>query len=169
MIDVHMLTLPTDREDWKQQALAALPSWVTLHVVPAQIGPIGPQRYAAYQLGSHPYVSAIDPDDWTEPDTFDRLLKAMLENESWSGVCCREQVHVLDAAGNERGTYLFPEKHKTWVLKREFVWNREALYRFDMHDKDIIATPEVHWVDFVGHHWRRYMSPGKRQRMAKQA
>lgn len=159
MIDVHMLLLPEHNVEWKEQALAALPSWINLFVVGAEIGAIGPQRLKAFRMGSAPYVSCIDPDDWTEPDAFDKCLAALQEH-NYSGVCTREITH--DFLQNK--TYITRFKHKTFVIKREWMESREALYRYDIYDKDIVAHPDVVWLPFVGHHWRRYQSAGKKHR-----
>lgn len=156
-----MLTLPGDNPVWKAQAIAALPSWVTLHVLDGKLGPIGPQRLAALRLGTHPYVSCIDPDDWTEPDTFDKCLAALQEH-GYAGVCTQELVHDLPTGT----TYICPFKHKTFVLTRQFVEDREALFRYDVLAKSIVHHPDVVQLPFVGHHWRRYRSTARIQREA---
>lgn len=163
MIDVHMLVLPGTDVKQKMRAIELVPEWCTLFVVPGVEGPIGPQRLAAMRLGKNPYVSCIDPDDWTEPNTFDVCLEA-LETKGYKGVCTRELTHD-EFTGQ---TYLTQFKHKTFVLRRDWVEEREALYRFDMCDKDIVASPDVVWLPFLGHHWRRYMSAGKKYRQSLQ-
>lgn len=163
MIDIHMLTLPTDNPAWKQHAISLVPTWATLHIIDAEVGPIGPQRLAAFRLGTHPYVSCIDPDDWTEPNTFDRCLDALTSLE-YDAVCTQEMIH--DIAANK--VYLCPFKHKTFVFRREFMEAREALYRYDMLDKEIVSSPEVIQLPFIGHHWRKYRSAGSKQRAIRQ-
>lgn len=161
MIDVHMLTLPGDRKDWKEQAIANIPGWATLHVIKAKEGPIGPQRLKAFRKGKHKYVSCIDPDDWVEPYTFELMLEA-LQQERHRGVCCRELVHDSIAGS----TYLCPFKHQTYVLRRDFVEERADLFSFDIEERHIINTPEVKWLPFIGHHWRRYNSPRRQRKIA---
>lgn len=163
MIDIHMLVLPCANKAWKDQAIALIPSWATLHIIDSEYGPIGPQRLAAFRRGHHKYVSCIDPDDWTEPDTFDRCL-AELEAHNYRGVCTLEVTHDF----LERKEYVTPYKHKTFVVERSFIEEREALYRFNMNDREVVQDPEVIWLPFIGHHWRRYNSAGKKVRKSLQ-
>ena len=71
MIDVHILTLETERKDWLDQCLASLQGEpVTLHVIPGTVGHIGDGRARGFALGEHQYVSFVDPDDFVLPGGF---------------------------------------------------------------------------------------------------
>lgn len=170
MIDVHMLTLPTDRQDWKQQMLDSLPDWVTVHVVPAEIGPISPQRLKAFRLGTHPYVSFVDPDDWTETEAWDKAYCDLqeLEKKGYRGVVTQERMFLLDANKNTgKFTGFTGFKHHFCILRRDFVEDREALFRYDMLERNIIATPEVKQLPYLGYTWRVYNSAGRKERIAR--
>lgn len=78
MIDVHLLTLPHEREDWREQCLDSLRGQpVTVHVVPGIEGDIGQARYEAFQRGEHPYVAFADPDDLVLPGAYAACLDAL--------------------------------------------------------------------------------------------
>lgn len=83
-IDVHMLVMPSNRADWREQALASIvdaanrvDSAIELHLAPAVPGHMGKARAAAYALGDAPLVTFVDEDDWLEPDAFVAVLAAL--------------------------------------------------------------------------------------------
>lgn len=168
MIDIHMLTLPTDRKDWKEQMLNTLPKWATVHVVDAQEGPIGPQRLEAFRKGKHPYVSFVDPDDWTDTTAWDRALEELksLEKSGYQGVCTLEREHAM-AGDRVISTRITPFKHHFCIVTRQFIEDREALFRYDMLDRDIFASPLVKRLDFIGYNYRSYVSAGFKERQRR--
>ena len=79
MIDVHVLTYSGTRKDWLDQCLASLARepLVTVHVLEGDEGNVGAGRARAYQLGTHPYVSYVDSDDYILPGAIDACLEGL--------------------------------------------------------------------------------------------
>lgn len=78
MIDVHMLVMPGEREDWRDQCLASLENEpVTLHVVNGILDDIGNARAKAFMLGDSDYVAFVDPDDYVLPGGFNACLNQL--------------------------------------------------------------------------------------------
>lgn len=155
-IDVHMLVLGTEREDWKAQALASIPREIcNVHVVDGIRGHLGRARARGYRQGTCEYVSFVDPDDWVESDTFERCLE-FLDNHRVCGVVTEEIVHdyFRDI------TYRTRHKHGLSVYRRDWI---EGFYRYFENvpvaaDIRISARREVVLMPFVGRHWRKHAS-----------
>ncbi len=84
MIDVHIITLPSSRKEWLMEAAgstahaAAIAGFrVDIHIVHGVDGDIGASRSAAYALGSNPYVTYVDHDDFVLPDAFAAMREAL--------------------------------------------------------------------------------------------
>ncbi len=83
MIDVHVLTFQSDPMRLEQClgsigiAIRHAPFPVSLHVVPGPPGHIGRERARAYALGSYPYVTCVDDDDWLDASAFASLAEAL--------------------------------------------------------------------------------------------
>lgn len=85
MLDVHVLIHPDTRADWVAQCLESVESATANAGYPVAVHPvrvdadghIGRSRASAYALGSHPYVTNVDDDDWIEPDAFAVLADAL--------------------------------------------------------------------------------------------
>lgn len=155
-IDVHMLVLGTEREDWKAQALASIPREVcSVHIVDGIRGDLGRARINGYRQGNCEYVSFVDPDDWVEPDTFERCL-SYLDNNRVCGVVTEEIVHDYFRNIVYRTRY----KHGLSVYRREWI---ERFYPYFEKvpaavDVRISARREVVLLPFAGRHWRKYLS-----------
>lgn len=163
-IDVHMLVLGTEREDWKAQALASIPRTVcNVHIIDGIPGHLGRARINGYRQGECAYVSFVDPDDWVEPDTFERCLD-YLDGNRVCGVVTEEIVH--DYFRNM--TYRTRHKHGLAVYRRDWI---EQFYPFFEKlpaavDVRISARREVTLLPFVGRHWRKHVSDGFKLRTA---
>lgn len=87
-LDVHVLIHPATKREWVAKCLdsvrdsAARAGYpVAVHAVAVHVlGHIGASRAEAYALGSHPYVTSVDDDDWIDPDAF-ALLAGALRND----------------------------------------------------------------------------------------
>lgn len=84
MLDCHIIVSPFTPRSWVSQCLrsvyvamerAGYP--VCLHMAPFFPEHIGQSRAAGYAMGSHPYVTCVDDDDWLEPNAFACLAEAM--------------------------------------------------------------------------------------------
>lgn len=84
MLDVHILVSHDTRPEWLAQCIgsvriaAALADFpIDVHEVPAVIGHIGVGRTAGYKLGSHPYVTCVDDDDYLLSHAFSQMTDAI--------------------------------------------------------------------------------------------
>jgi len=78
MIDVHVLTLPTDNPAWFEQCLFSLyDEPVHVYVRPGIDGDIGNARSEAFLHGDSEFVSFVDPDDYVLPGGFQMCLEQM--------------------------------------------------------------------------------------------
>lgn len=84
MIDCHVIVSADTPRAWVQQCLASVDAAITrapwpveLHVVAGVPGHIGRARAAGYALGTHPYVTCVDDDDYLLPDAFAAVGEAM--------------------------------------------------------------------------------------------
>lgn len=155
-IDVHMLLLGNEREDWKAAAIAAVPTAIcTLHMLDGIPGNVGQGRINGYAIGGAPYVSHVDPDDWIEANSFERCLDYLERNPRCPGVVTREMVHDHF----QDRVYETRDKHGLAVHRRE--WLNANLHRLRRPwgaDVMVSKRPEIVLLPFVGRHWRRYES-----------
>jgi hypothetical protein len=86
MLDVHVLTLPGLPEEWEKQrresinvAVSNSPYEVRVHEVPGIAGDFATSRSLGYSIGSFPYVTFVDDDDYVMPNAFSCLEKALYD------------------------------------------------------------------------------------------
>ncbi len=84
MLDVHVLTLPGTPAAWVEQRRASIAVAaheagfpVTVSEVRGIRGHIGQARVAAFALGTHPFVTYVDDDDYLMPNAFACLRSAL--------------------------------------------------------------------------------------------
>jgi hypothetical protein len=107
MLDCHIIVSDDTPKDWVMQCLdsvyeaadrASFP--VVVHTVNGVSGHIGRARAAAYSLGSQPYVTCVDDDDYVLPHAFSQMSDAL--HSGVSAVCTPEQtlqnVHLSPGA-----------------------------------------------------------------------
>lgn len=83
MIDVHVLTLPNDRQDWFKQCMMSLKDEpVNVHILDGVVGNIGQARVNGFTQGDAKFVSYVDPDDYVLPGGFAAGIQALEENPS---------------------------------------------------------------------------------------
>lgn len=97
MIDVHIIVSHDTRPEWLAQCLgsvriaADLADFpVVIHQVPGVPGHIGKARASGYSLGSHPYVTCVDDDDYVLPNVFTQMESAI--HRGVSAVCTPEWI-----------------------------------------------------------------------------
>lgn len=165
-IDVHMLVLGSERPDWKAQAIASIPTDIcTLRVVDGIPGHIGQARVRAYELGDAEFVSSLDPDDWVQPNTFERCLDFLERHPRCPGVVTLEVVHDYFT----REIYTTGRKHGLKVYRRQWLQTRYAEMKDDpgrATEIRVSSRPEILQLPFVGVNWRRYPSEAFRLRKA---
>lgn len=143
-IDVHMLVY--DEPEWMidrcMQSLRNQP--VNIHVVQGfdEFPPLQ-GRAKGLEQGSAPFVSWVDPDDWCEPDIYEKLLDK-LHSSNADIVFCWEYVYTDKGAYESRRPHHGILTHRSNVpyIDDEYY----SVYRFD----------RVAWVEeFLYHHDRR--------------
>jgi hypothetical protein len=95
MLDVHVAVSESTRVHWVNQCLdsvheaadrAGYP--VQVHTVAGVRGHIGKARASGYALGSYPYVTCVDDDDYLLPDAFANMRESLVAGVS--AVCTPE-------------------------------------------------------------------------------
>lgn len=95
MIDVHILTLDSERKDWLEQCLASLVNEpIDLHVIEGTIGHIGDGRARGFAIGEHPLVSFVDPDDYVLPGGFAACENYLNDHHECEAVGTHEFIFV---------------------------------------------------------------------------
>jgi len=89
-IDVHILTMPSDRADWSAALRADLDAeGVHQHWLPGIAGEHAAARAAGFKQGSAEFVSTACPDDRILPGTYAKLLAVLRDNPlapfAWAG------------------------------------------------------------------------------------
>lgn len=123
MIDCHVITLPTDNQEWLSQCLKSLEHpEVTVHLVEGVVGNIGIGRAEGFSLGTNDYVTFADPDDWLEVGAWDRVISEMGD----TGLCTSENVVFNDKIPRHfKADYIdntnYLAAHHLTVLRRDLV------------------------------------------------
>ena len=168
MIDVHLLTLPNDRQDWFEQCMASLKNQpITLHVLAGVKGHIGKGRYNGFSVGEHPYVSLVDPDDWATPNGFSDCLKLLTERPELDGAYTAEHQCYLEDDGTWKLVKATPERgspvHHLLVLKRSVIEQYASALLFEPQYPETAMLKKMQtdginlgYTRSVGYVWRRY-------------
>lgn len=89
MLDVHVLVMATTPKSWVDQCISSVmheslqaPFPVEVHIMDGIPGHIGEARNKGYAMGSHPYVSYVDDDDYILPNAFVQMRDALLSESS---------------------------------------------------------------------------------------
>lgn len=84
MLDVHIIINPRTRRDWLRECLdsvqeAKRQAGFTVHVHHTAFteGHIGRSRAIGYAMGSQPYVTCVDDDDYVLPHAFEQMRQAL--------------------------------------------------------------------------------------------
>lgn len=156
MIDIHIITHPSDRRDWLVQAIQSVPEEATLHFTPYVKGHIGLARLQGYELGEQKYVGYVDPDDYLIPDVYMRMVERA-ERDNLDGVLCWEQMVFEDR------TELFTVPHKG-IYRRDFVRKHRRLFEGSKAEQDLRMARVAYsfhktvMIPEVGYVWRKYNS-----------
>lgn len=94
--DVHLIRIPTTRQDWMADALSDmnLPG-IKVHVVDGVVGNTGAGRALGFAQGGAEYVSFIDPDDRYPNEAITECI-AMLDADSDAAMVYTSEI-VADA------------------------------------------------------------------------
>jgi len=168
MIDVHILTLPEDRQDWFEVCMASLRNQpIELHVLAGTKGHIGKGRATGFQVGEHPYVSLVDPDDWVTPNGFRDCIKLLNEHPEFHGAYTAEHQYYQDDSGVWTLKKADPKRgsrvHHLMVLKRDVVnqYLNDLLFEPQYPETRMLQHMQKDGIQLgytgtVGYVWRRY-------------
>ena len=168
MIDVHLLTLPNDRQDWFDQCMASLQNQpITLHVLAGVKGHIGKGRFNGFQTGDHPYVSLVDPDDMVTPNGFTDCLNLLNSDPKLDGAYTAEHQYYFSDEGQWTIKPARPERgsavHHLLVLRRSVVnqYLNDLLFDPQYPETRMLKHMKKDGINLgytgtVGYVWRRY-------------
>lgn len=121
MIDLHVLTIPSCPAEFIAKCKASIaaaiersPFPVAVHVLEGEVGHIGRGRAKGYALGTFPYVTCVDCDDYLLPGAFANMAAA-LEGEP-AATYTPEKVRLPN--GELRSGL---DRHHLMVVKREYL------------------------------------------------
>lgn len=154
MIDVHLIVMEGQDEQWKSDAIRSIPSEFPLYLTPAVEGHAGKARYAGYMLGENKYKLFLDADDWFEVDGLYTCAN-YLERNPQPGVVFLEQVwdyfkQTVYIRGNHRA-----------ILHIDTIKDFESLYKSHpgCADQQVInQLDDLTRIGVVGYNWRKYNS-----------
>lgn len=167
MLDIHILTLPGLPEEWIKQrrdsieaAVAAAGFPVYVHEVEGIDGHLGRSRKKGYSVGSQPYVTHVDHDDWIREDAF-AVLKKYLEE----GVEAITTGEVLVRGSSHMESP--KDKHHLAVYKREWL-HSQPYDRFEFYPDQFLVSraKSIHVPECVYFHRIEADSHSRRQRGA---
>jgi len=150
MIDIHVLTHSGTRQEWLDQCLESLASEpCTVHVVEGVEGSVGAGRAKGYALGSHPYVSFVDSDDFVLPGAVDACLEGLAKH---SAVCTLER-----AEHNGVPFFRVPTPmHHLFACRRSAI--EPLILKMgaapNQCDRLVVRTLAPKQIGFVGYVWR---------------
>jgi hypothetical protein len=127
MIDVHVLTLPHERQDWLQTCLQSLEGHpVQVHVVEGIQNHVGRGRMIGFSQGASEWVSFVDDDDRVKPGAFASVLESIAQFPQADAVFTREE--LIDETGALlRPAKAIPERFSTSHLYQFFRWDHHLM------------------------------------------
>ncbi|WP_052689770.1 hypothetical protein [Xanthomonas albilineans] len=160
MLDVHVLTLHDTPREWVQQrresiaeAVAAAGYPVHVHEIDGELGHIGRGRARGYALGTQPYVTYIDCDDYVQSGAFAALADAL--------VAGHDAVGPGETLEREGVRWQCPDPHHL------ICYRRDVANRFDNRqwrvcgDLALAHRTAIHRVADYSYVHRQYESPGR--------
>ena len=175
MIDVHIAHMPEYRQDWWEECQLSLQDHpITIHHIDGIPGDVRQMRLNGYNMGTHDYVSFVDPDDIVMPGAFEVLLEVLTSNPDVDGVYSLSDritdtgrsVGLIHPYREYDRSYLskhIAEIHQLTVMRRDAIVN---IIRDNFNDIPPIGYTEIttfamfamkyQWkaVDHVGYKWR---------------
>lgn len=167
MLDVHVLTLEATSWHWVKQrrdsiaeAVAAAGFPVHVHEIDGELGHIGRGRARGYALGTQPYVTYIDCDDYVQPGAFAALADALAAGHEAVG-----PGETLERGGVRWQRHARPDKCPD--PHHLICYRRDVANRFDHRnwrvcgDLALAHRTVIHRVDDYSYVHRLYESPGR--------
>jgi len=129
MIDVHILTMPDDNQEWFAKCLDSLKDEpVCIHQAPGILDDIGNARANAFLLGDQSYVSFVDPDDYVLPGGFEQCYRQLEVHPD------ADAVYTFEYTAGIAGKYSVHQQPHAWahhlvVFRRSVIEEYETLLR----------------------------------------
>lgn len=172
LVDVHILRLPNDREDWFQYCLDSLEREpVNLHILDGVEGNIGAARIKGFSHGTAPYAAYVDPDDLVCRGAFQACIDA-LEADSTKVLAYTREARISEGgcliSEWDRKLYepFFGKPEEALRAHHLSVYRRSALPDLSFLNEYItvpeMALKKAMWnnnfafVDRVGYQWRQH-------------
>jgi hypothetical protein len=128
MIDVHILTMPSDNPIWFDQCMESLKNEpVKVHVRDGVENDIGNARADAFMLGDSEYVSFVDPDDYVLPGGFAACLDAIKSDGSEAAYTYEIKTGI--SGEMLKHPYVLRWAHHLIVIKKAVVLQNINLFR----------------------------------------
>lgn len=164
-IDVHVLTHEGTRQDWLEQCLESLRVEPVNTTVIDNTGlGVGAGRSRGYAIGTAPFVSYVDSDDYVLPGCFDACLVGLSTHRA---VVTMERVEYEDGRA-----FPFPKPgHSVAVYRREDVMphlHRMAAspHTTDKRLRDLLKPTQL---EVLGYVWRVHAAGDHHKTMAAMA
>lgn len=173
LIDVHIAHLPHENLEWWEQCQQSLTGEpVNIYNIDGIKGNIKQTRYEGFLLGSAPYVSFVDPDDYVLSGGFAKCLETIQATDDKTCAVYTTSKHLYGNQLTNGKTYVPWSKYVLSDPRRIhqlIVYKRKLLIEvFDQHYNDIdnFVLPEftLHAyialkykfvaVDYPGYVWR---------------
>ena len=170
MIDVHLAIIDGAPKAWIDQCVSSIFEAgkqagypVDVHLFQGTTGHIGQSRSRGYALGSHPYVTYVDYDDYLLPDAF-RCMDAALSSHP-DAVFCNEM--TLQNGQLRQGR----KRHHLSVYRRTLLdgfdyskwpscFDLAITNHVELFAKNVVDLDECNYVH------RLYLSEGRKLRRA---
>lgn len=160
MIDVHVLTHSGTKPEWLDQCLESLAAQpCTVHVVQGVERNIAAGREMGFGLGTHPFVTFVDSDDYVLPGAMEAMCEALQGNDAAVG---RERMLVDGqlSPGTVGGHHLYALRRS--VLASHLPgWGERNKGIHCIYALHAVAPPVA--VDRVTYVWRRHAEQSNRR------
>jgi len=126
--------MPGDRADWLGQCVqSCINSGATVHVLPAIVNRLGQGRANGYAIGSAPFVTHCDPDDYVIDYAIQRCARALEADGRLALVSIGERVETINDSDTEASIRYHPQaRHGLIVYRRSAII--ECLKELSNHD-----------------------------------
>lgn len=180
LVDVHILRLPHEREDWFQYCLESLEREpVNIHVVDGVQGNVGAGRIKGFAQGTAPYAAYVDPDDLVCRGAFQACIDA-LEADTNKVLAYTREARISEGgcliAEWDKRLYepFFGKPEEALRAHHLSVYRRASLpdltFLAEYYTVPEMALKQRMWdnnfvfVDRVGYQWRQHSNNTSKQR-----
>lgn len=159
MIDVHVLHLPGERADWRAACDASLVGHpITVHHLDGTPRDYLGSRLRGFSVGSHPFVSFVDPDDVVLPNAFAICLANFAIHQLAVAIYTDSLRLQENEPMHSARPIRFNRPHQVVVARRkvidEVVQSGESFKDDAGFWSAVKKRGQVHHLPFVGYVWR---------------